>query len=160
MGTYVVSFLLEPVEGVLGTIRAVAGRGVHNTVGWVGTTSTGDLWLGQGNGRGRSGDVALESVHVVYNQPMSDAVSLEPFAEEKKRTLLTTAVRGVDPEPGAMTPFRGARRHVSGNLEISEPRPHACLVYAEDGKVLWLNSPDIRLVSDGESTSSQIVETL
>jgi len=82
-GTYVVSFLLEPVEGVLGTIRAVSGRGVHNTVGWVGTTSTGDLWLGQGNGRGRSGDVALESVHIVCNQPMSYGVLLKPFEENK-----------------------------------------------------------------------------
>lgn len=87
IGTYVVSFLLEPVEGVLGTIRAVAGRGVHNTVGWIGTTSTGDLWLGQGNGRGRSGDVALESVHIVYNQPMSYGVSLKPFAEKEKNAL-------------------------------------------------------------------------
>ena len=66
---YVVSFLLEPVEGVLGTVSAVTGRGVHNTVRWIGTTSTRDRWLGQRYGRSRSSDVALESVHVVYRQP-------------------------------------------------------------------------------------------
>ena len=66
--THVISFLLEPVEGVLGTVSAVAGRRVHYTVSWIGTASTRDRWLGQRHGRGRSGDIALESVHVVCRQ--------------------------------------------------------------------------------------------
>jgi len=159
MGTYVVSFLLEPVEGVLGTISTVTGRRVHNTVGRIGTASTRDLWLSQGNIRGGSGDVALESSHIVYNQPMSDAGSLKPLRKEK-HTLLTTAVRGVNPEPGAMAPSRRTWWHVCGDLEISEPCPHTRVVHAENGKVLGLNSCDIGLVGDGESTSSQIVKTL
>ena len=63
--THVVSFLLEPVEGGLGTIGAVTGRGVHNAVRWIGTTSARDLWLGQRNGRSSTGDVTLESIHVI-----------------------------------------------------------------------------------------------
>ena len=76
-GTYVVLFLLEPVEGALGTISTVTWRRVRNAVGRIGTASTRGLWLGQGNGRGRPSDVALESGHIVYNQPMSDAGSLK-----------------------------------------------------------------------------------
>ena len=65
--THVVSFLLEPVEGVLGAVCAVTGRRVHNAVSWISTASARDLWRGQGNGRGRSGHVALESGHIIYN---------------------------------------------------------------------------------------------
>ena len=90
---------------------------------------------------------------------MSDAGSLKPLRKEK-HTLLTTAIRGVNPKPGAVAPSRGARWHVGGDLEISEPCPHTRLVHTENGKVLGLNSRDIGFVGDGESTSSQIVKTL
>lgn len=66
IGTYVVSFLLEPVEGVLGAVSAITGCGVRNTVIRVSTTSARDLSLGHGNGRGSSSDVALEPSHIVY----------------------------------------------------------------------------------------------
>ena len=59
-----------------------------------------------------------------------------------------------------MAPFRRARWHVGGDLEIGEPGPHAGLVYAEDGKVLWLDGRDIGLVGDGESASGRIVNAL
>ena len=66
----------------------------------------------------------------------------------------------MNPEPCTVAPFRRARGHVGRNLEISEPGPYTGLVYAEDRKVLWLNSRDIGLVGDGKSASGQIVKTL
>lgn len=41
--THVVSFLLEPVEGSLGTIGTVTGRRVRKAVGRIGTTPARDL---------------------------------------------------------------------------------------------------------------------
>lgn len=66
--THVVSLTLEPVEGVLGTVSAVAGCGVHDVVSRVGATSAGELWFTQRDGRDRSGNVALESGHIIYKR--------------------------------------------------------------------------------------------
>ena len=59
-----------------------------------------------------------------------------------------------------MAPFRRARRHVCGNLEIGEPGPYTGLVHAEDRKVLGLDGRDVGFVGDGKSTSGQIVKAL
>ena len=68
VGTYVVSFCLEPIEWVLGAVSAITGCRVRNTVVRVGTTSARELSLGHGNGRGSSSDVALEPGHIVYRR--------------------------------------------------------------------------------------------
>lgn len=65
IGTYVVSFLLEPVEGVLGAVSAVTGCRVRNTVRRVSTASARELSLGHRDIRGSPSDVALEPGHVV-----------------------------------------------------------------------------------------------
>jgi len=62
---HVISFLLEPVEGTLGAVSAITGRGVHNTVSRVSTTSARELRCGHRNVRGSSSDVALEPGHIV-----------------------------------------------------------------------------------------------
>jgi len=63
--TYVVSFLLEPVERGLSTVCAVAGCRVRNAVGRICTASARNLCLGYGDVRSGPGDIALESGHVV-----------------------------------------------------------------------------------------------
>jgi hypothetical protein len=68
--THVVLLLLEPVEGALGTVSAVTGRSFRDTVGGVSTAPTRELRCGQRNVGGGSGDVALESSHIVYT-PMN-----------------------------------------------------------------------------------------
>ena len=75
-------------------------------------------------------------------------------------TLFAAAVWVVNPEPGTVAPSRWAGWHVSGNLEIGEPVPNAGLVHAENYKVFGLDVRDIRFVSDGKSTSSQIIKAL
>ena len=64
--THVVSFRLEPVEGTLGTVSAVTRRSTRDTISGISTASTRELCFGQRDVRGRSGDVTLESGHVVY----------------------------------------------------------------------------------------------
>lgn len=135
---HVVLFLLEPVEGALGTVSAVSGGSVRDTVSGVSTAPTRELCFGQRDIRGRSSDVTLETGHII---------------------LLTTTVGRVNPEPRAVTPSWGTRRHVLWDLEIREPGPHAGLVHAEDDKVLRFDSRNIGLVGDGKSTSGQIIET-
>lgn len=66
MGAYVVSLLLEPVERGLGTISAVTGGSIHNTVDRVSTAPARELWFGQRDVGGRSSDVTLEPGHIVY----------------------------------------------------------------------------------------------
>jgi len=78
----------------------------------------------------------------------------------RQLTLLSTAVGRVDPEPSTMAPFRRARWHVGGDLEVGEPGPYTGLVHAEDRKVLGLDGRDVGFVGDGESASGQIVKAL
>lgn len=61
---YVVAFLLEPVQRLLGAVRTVSGRGRFLVVG-VGTAAARDLGFGEWDVRGRASDVALEAGHIV-----------------------------------------------------------------------------------------------
>lgn len=64
----------------------------------------------------------------------------------------------MDPEPRTMTSTLGTRRHPLRYSEVGEPVPDACLVHAEYGKVLRLDSVDIRFVRDGQCAPLHVVQ--
>ena len=68
--------------------------------------------------------------------------------DRKFRTLFTTAVLRVNPEPGADATSFGTGRHSRRDLEVGGFVPNACLVYAEDGEVFWLDLGDVGFVCD------------
>lgn len=88
--TYVVAFLLEPVEWLLRAPGAVPEVALEAIVLRVGTAPTRDLWLGKSDIRCRAGHVAAEAIHVVWRR-----VSMERLGRTWRalRTLFTTAVR-------------------------------------------------------------------
>lgn len=135
---HVVALGLEPVERLLGTVRAVPRGGVRLAVGRVGTTAAGQLGLRERHIRSRTGNIALEAVHVV---------------------LFSAAVNRVDPKPGAVATSGRAGRHPIRDLEVCEAVPNARLVDTEYGEVFWLNLGHVRFVCDGERAALQVVET-
>ena len=64
----------------------------------------------------------------------------------------------MNPEEGAVTSSRRAWGHPLRDLEVREPRPHACLVDAKHGEVLGLNRVHVALVRDRQRTPFEIVE--
>ena len=75
------------------------------------------------------------------------------------RTLLASAVGGVDPEPSTDASTRGARRHSRRDLEVGKAMPHTGVVHAEHSKIFWLDLPYIRLVRNSKATACDIVDT-
>jgi hypothetical protein len=134
--TNVVPLLVVPVERLLGGVRAVAGSSSELSVVRVGTAAARELGLGNGRCSSRTADFAPERVHVV---------------------LLSSAVRGMDPEPSADAPLGRARRHSSRDLEVGVAVPYTLAVRAEDGKVFGLDIPLVGLVGDGESTAGGVI---
>ena len=63
--TDVVALCLEPVERLLGAVRAVPRGSDMLAVIRVGTTAAGHLGRRERHIRGRAGDVALEAVHII-----------------------------------------------------------------------------------------------
>lgn len=78
----------------------------------------------------------------------------------KTRTLLSSAVWGVDPEPSTDASALGARGHLLGHLEIGEPSPNACLVDAKDREILRLHLCDIALVRNGERAAEKVLDAV
>ena len=74
------------------------------------------------------------------------------------RTLLSSTVLRVDPEPSADAFAVRARGHASRDGELGEARPHAGLVDTEHGKVLGLRRVEVVLVSDGQSAALDVVD--
>ena len=68
----------------------------------------------------------------------------------------TTSYR-VDPEPSADTTPRRARGQV-GNLESGVQVPDTSVIYAEHGEIFGLDIVHIGLVSNGKSTTLDVVE--
>lgn len=76
----------------------------------------------------------------------------------KTRTLLSSAVWGVNPKPSTDASAFGARGHLLRHLEIGEPGPNARLVDAKDREILRLHLCDIALVRDGERAAEEVLE--
>lgn len=135
---HVVALLLVPIQGLLRAVRAV-GR-----VGWVAkirivTTTTGDLSRRQWGGRHGTLHVALEAIHV---------------------HLLRARVCLVDPEPRARALAVWALGHLLRDGEARVQIPHARVVYAEYGEILWLDLRDVRLVRDAQRAAAEIVDAV
>ena len=64
----------------------------------------------------------------------------------------------VNPEERAVASARRTRRHSRRNLEVSEPRPHACLIDAEHRKILGLDCVHVALVRNRERTALEIAK--
>ena len=75
-------------------------------------------------------------------------VSKGQAKDRKFRTLFTTAVLRVNPEPSTDTTSFGTGRHSRRDLEVGGFVPNACLVYAEDSKVFRLDLGDVGFVCD------------
>lgn len=135
---HVASFILEPVQRLLGANGAVLRVTISVQDGVVAASPSqlgrADL-LGGGFG---VGDLALERVH---------------------EHLLSARVRRVDPEPGAVADAFGASGHVCGHVEDVLGVPRASMVGAEDGKVLWLDVINVGLVDNTNAAARYVAET-
>ncbi len=155
LGTYVVLLLLEPVEWLLSSVRAVSWCSVRLAIVGVSATATGKLGLRERDVRRRVRHLALESIHVVWRKRLS---AESEWRRTPGHTLFPAAVVRVDPEPSAVASVLRARRHPRGNLKIREPSPYAGLVDAEDSEVLRLDLRHVRFVRDGQRAALEVVE--
>lgn len=69
--THIVALFLEPVERLLCTVCTVSRSCLHSVSFRVCTASTGNLWLGKRDIRGRACHVALETIHIICREHVS-----------------------------------------------------------------------------------------
>ena len=124
---HVVTFGLVPIHG-LGSSDGAVGRVVFAV--------TRDARLAEGLRTCLAGDFASETGHV---------------------HLFASAVRPMNPEPGADTPAIRTFLEAGGDLVVVLEIPDRVVVDGDDGKVFGLDGVDVGFVDDGDGGSGDVL---